>query len=517
MIKTVFRLCSHSVSFLLCKKLVRKALPKLVKYFPLFTFFIITSFASSVYSQRCPFLKSIWVDGLCESRRGGELAVYGFDDALYTFPGTFNDIYFFCKCHYDSKDWYNTCLNVVFADICNDNYYKIDSITSSDSYDYGPPTGLVTFTRNYYVYKYSSCSLKINSYMSSRTIIDPSMGETATFLGSVNEASGSQAKWSIKITDSSGASWKTFSGTGNSPSVVWDGKDSFAKIVDDGLYTATLEVETEDGKCKDTASAQLTVKSSCRVSDITVSPSWVFPQQTGGTITKSTISVILAAPAPSAGCTFKFGVEPVDYTGGHMHAGGRPTGSLSSETIIIPAMETGPKTVKYTSGEVAGTERIVAALLDSNGNATSWRELPIEVKVPILGPLGDGGGWWRLTGQTDSHIDNHYAEPYTAQATPYIAIEYYQKTEMTLGINDISLEWGGLFDVGPQGGAFWSTPHESHRRGTGVDIDRKAYDPEEGEFIEVLCNSDKILKKIINKYTAKLICEEGGKKHIQFY
>jgi hypothetical protein len=41
----------------------------------------------------------------------------------------------------------------------------------------------------------------------------------------------------------------------------------------------------------------------------------------------------------------------------------------------------------------------------------------------------------------------------------------------------MSLIWGGLFDIGPppSNSAFWSPPHRSHRIGTSVDIDRRAY------------------------------------------
>ncbi len=40
-----------------------------------------------------------------------------------------------------------------------------------------------------------------------------------------------------------------------------------------------------------------------------------------------------------------------------------------------------------------------------------------------------------------------------------------------LGINDMSLPLGGLFDIYHN----WHPPHNSHRKGTSVDIDRCAW------------------------------------------
>ncbi|MBI4654020.1 MAG: hypothetical protein HY752_03400 [Nitrospirae bacterium] len=58
--------------------------------------------------------------------------------------------------------------------------------------------------------------------------------------------------------------------------------------------------------------------------------------------------------------------------------------------------------------------------------------------------------------------------------TSLIGEDYYKDFNATLGINDMSLVWGGLFDIGPPIGFFWSPPHKSHRKGTSVDIDRCA-------------------------------------------
>ena len=66
---------------------------------------------------------------------------------------------------------------------------------------------------------------------------------------------------------------------------------------------------------------------------------------------------------------------------------------------------------------------------------------------------------------------DHMANPYTVETLPKIAIEYMQRTGTTLGINDMSLIWGGLFDIDDD----WMTPHITHRKGTSADIDRYVF------------------------------------------
>jgi len=52
---------------------------------------------------------------------------------------------------------------------------------------------------------------------------------------------------------------KAYPGTGNSPSVTWDGRGASGEVVDPGTYSATLIAKTEDGKCSDTKDISFTV------------------------------------------------------------------------------------------------------------------------------------------------------------------------------------------------------------------------------------------------------------------
>ncbi len=146
------------------------------------------------------------------------------------------------------------------------------------------------------------CYLKINSFTSNKTLIDPSKGERVTFAGNMTEPSGASIEWTVKIIDSSGATWHTFSGSGNSPLISWDGKDEFGTIVPDGLYTARLEAQTANGQCLKTALAQVNVKSSCAVGTVHISRDWIAPQNVGAIpeITKAEIVTgMIALPVGS--------------------------------------------------------------------------------------------------------------------------------------------------------------------------------------------------------------------------
>jgi hypothetical protein len=56
-------------------------------------------------------------------------------------------------------------------------------------------------------------------------------------------------------------------------------------------------------------------------------------------------------------------------------------------------------------------------------------------------------------------------------STTAMAIAYFLFKGSRLGINDMSLPKGGLFDIC----STWLPPHKMHRRGTSVDLDHNSY------------------------------------------
>ncbi len=243
------------------------------------------------------------------------------------------------------------------------------------------------------------------------------------------------------------------------------------------------------------------------VIDATISPNRVWPQKTGGD-TDAYVTVWLKDPVPPDElCAIDLNVVHVPYSGGHDHHDAlRKKGWLEKTKIYFSAGETGPEVIKYTSNEVSGTERIELRM----DNAVK-KELEVSVKVPNLYPMS--GSYLRLTGGEETiHPDNHYTTVYAMTNTWLIAETYYELTETTLGINDMSIRWGGLFDINGN----WSTPHLSHRTGEDVDIDRNVWDTVRNQYIEIWCLKDQQLKKLVEKYSGSLNCESNGRKHIDF-
>ncbi len=240
----------------------------------------------------------------------------------------------------------------------------------------------------------------------------------------------------------------------------------------------------------------------CDLSSISISPSEVRPAKTGEeSLTKATIGIALTKPAPSSGCEIKLRIEPVERTGGHSHDGNRKahTGKVEPDFILFVPGES-ILNAEYTSGEVAGTEKIIAESLDSKGSVSSTQSVSIDVKVPDLRPLGSSE-YYTLAGATSGHLSNHYGLFWTNWMIDFVASDYFDQTEAMLQINDMSLELGGLFDIcgtwsssgtcsnAPKGG------HKSHRKGTSADINRTAYKSGVGVAV------DKVrLNRIANLY-----------------
>jgi hypothetical protein len=102
--------------------------------------------------------------------------------------------------------------------------------------------------------------------------------------------------------------------------------------------------------------------------------------------------------------------------------------------------------------------------------------IELTVKVPGLSLLPSNGNYVKVGG-TSKHFgppglqtdNNHYGTDYTISAIMSIAGLYKEEFQRRLLINDISLPYGGLFDINGD----WQTPHKTHREGKNVDVDDK--------------------------------------------
>jgi hypothetical protein len=79
------------------------------------------------------------------------------------------------------------------------------------------------------------------------------------------------------------------------------------------------------------------------------------------------------------------------------------------------------------------------------------------------------GSDWVLIGQTTSHPSNHWGTQSTIDNMKLMAGDYhtqYGGTYPVIAINDISLEYGAVFDLNQD----WVPPHSNHGQGKAVDI-----------------------------------------------
>jgi hypothetical protein len=195
-----------------------------------------------------------------------------------------------------------------------------------------------------------------------------------------------------------------------------------------------------------------------------------WPQNTGG-IPSATVTAAVNQPAPPGGCVVDFNEPvPVALSGGHQHGGDRPHGGLDKASCTIEQGMTFCYNA-YSSSEVAGEENIVATLRDTGESALGT----VTVMVPGLSPLPASdqyllAGRFGDPGVTSQHTDNHNGTATTLTLLQPMASDYFGVTGQRLCVNDLSLPWGGLFDIGNN----WGPPHGLHRIGKSADFNTHA-------------------------------------------
>jgi hypothetical protein len=134
-----------------------------------------------------------------------------------------------------------------------------------------------------------------------------------------------------------------------------------------------------------------------------------------------------------------------------------------------------------------------------------------------------------VRGGTDTHPEGTYGTQKTLTRLQTISGAYFKLTKRKLSINDLSLPWGGLFDLcgtwnpADKCGDPLHGGHGTHRLGTDADINRTDGG---GEYAD--CYTDQKLRKAISitnndrslpEGKAKLYnCDkEKGNKHVDFY
>ncbi|MBI1824439.1 MAG: hypothetical protein HYR80_10055 [Nitrospirae bacterium] len=203
---------------------------------------------------------------------------------------------------------------------------------------------------------------------------------------------------------------------------------------------------------------------------LTANPKDVWPAgypESISSISLEAIDGLEGTYGPLAGYDANLNIQPIAFSGGHDHSDlSRPPGTLK-----VGCKPPKSNCWTYTGSILAGEELIIATAL-SDPLVTG--QTLVNIAIPDLGELTDSVAppIWRLTGKTGSHSSNHFGTAGTNAMIRAMAKDYYNINHESIGINDMSLPKGGLFDVN----ANWSPDpgHVLHREGKSVDIDRCA-------------------------------------------
>ena len=147
-------------------------------------------------------------------------------------------------------------------------------------------------------------------------------------------------------------------------------------------------------------------------------------------------------------------------------------------TIVVDASGSGSCDFYYQADEVSGQASFSASTMIDGipEDATSTLDVRIDNLLDIRALTSLIGG--TLRGEDADHVDDvaFRSTITTAARTALMMAVFTNATTspqrpqgLAMLMNDISLPWGGLFDVTGD----WVQPHESHRRGRGVDVNSR--------------------------------------------
>ncbi|MFZ2422844.1 MAG: hypothetical protein WA029_17055 [Anaerolineae bacterium] len=124
----------------------------------------------------------------------------------------------------------------------------------------------------------------------------------------------------------------------------------------------------------------------------------------------------------------------------------------------------------FIAPEFGGLETVRVSSLDQPGFSVDFSLLIKHRDAELDFQVLPGHSAITPIGATVQHADNHYGTEEMIDALVALAVNYRDETGQPLRVNDMSLPWGGLFDIGATPAALWRTPHGGHRWGDQVDI-----------------------------------------------
>lgn len=215
------------------------------------------------------------------------------------------------------------------------------------------------------------------------------------------------------------------------------------------------------------------------------------------------------------GVSFTIDRTFVAASGGHDHTN-QPNldrvGSLGSYSGTTN--DEGEWTTTFTAGDLGSALTFKVSSPDLLGKP--FTSYPVDISVGFLGLFDPGIEYGdvdvRYTGATTAHGSNHNGTPELHQMVRDMAVRYNIEADDavkgSIGLNDMSLDLGGLFDIA---GA-WERPHSRHRFGTDCDIDRFVQ-REDGTFVFL----DRMLLReiVLNALEGVFLLESGNRMHVQ--
>jgi hypothetical protein len=150
------------------------------------------------------------------------------------------------------------------------------------------------------------------------------------------------------------------------------------------------------------------------------------------------------------------------------------------------------------------------------------RHVNIGFELEPLAPQDDT--FYKVVrGDTNRHPDGTSGTPRTLATLKLIAA-YYSNfiPPLRLSVNDISLPEGGLFDI--KQASEWNIPHQTHRKGTDVDLNQAPVDANGNPTTDIPCADDLALQISVmivanGARRPRLVCEPditGRLKHLSF-
>lgn len=165
--------------------------------------------------------------------------------------------------------------------------------------------------------------------------------------------------------------------------------------------------------------------------------------------------------------------------------------------------------IDYRCSGFAGLETITGSSNSGSPQDAIARQVVLTVRYPHLHEYAPDNRYVVLKGETSVHKENHWCLDFTERVVNTIAQEFYQRYGEKMEVNDISLPWGGPFDLGPRAGVpFWSIgqKHIGHREGRHADIIGSSMTP--------TVEDDDAFILFIKRKTGRLPRKEGNHLHM---